>query len=101
MAFHLWKSAHLQKYDQRHQKIRKTKLFSATLKNPKTVLLAAGIFPVETWNSIENAVLVFAIFSVILIPVSIFGCTSDEHFWLGVSMELQPTIYIKGRQCYY
>jgi hypothetical protein len=44
------------------------------------VLLAAGIFPVETWNSIENAVLVFAIFSVILIPVSIFGCTLDEHF---------------------
>ncbi|ENW98524.1 hypothetical protein F900_03123 [Acinetobacter modestus] len=101
MAFHLWKSAHLQKYDQRHQKIRKTKLFSATLKNPKTVLLAAGIFPVETWNSIENAVLVFAIFSVILIPVSIFwmyfgrallvgsfnGITAD-HLYKGSAMLL-------------
>jgi len=101
MAFHLWKSAHLQKYDQRHQKIRKAKLFSATLKNPKTVLLAAGIFPVETWNSIENAALVFAIFSVILIPVSIFwmyfgrallvgsfnGITAD-HLYKGSAMLL-------------
>jgi threonine/homoserine/homoserine lactone efflux protein len=75
-------------------------LFSATLKNPKTVLLAAGIFPVETWNSIENAVLVFAIFSVILIPVS-FWMYFGRALLVGSLMELQPTIYIKGRQCYY
>ncbi|ENW79536.1 hypothetical protein F909_03149 [Acinetobacter sp. ANC 3929] len=55
MAFHLWKGSHLQKLDQHHQHIRKRQLFISTLKNPKTVLLASGIFPSETWNSIEQA----------------------------------------------
>lgn len=72
MAFHLWKSSHLHKHYQHDQHIRPRQLFFATLKNPKTVLLAVGIFPDETWNSIENAVLVFTVFSLVLIPVCVF-----------------------------
>jgi len=34
--------------------------------------LVAGVLPEETWNSAENALLVMGIFSLLLMPVSIF-----------------------------
>lgn len=96
MAFHLWKSSHLQKYDQRHQQIRKAQLFFFTLKNPKTVLLAVGIFPAETWNSIENAGLVFTVFSLLLIPVSMFWMLFGRALLVGSSHRIKADHLYKG-----
>ncbi len=47
LAFHLWKSSHLEKHNQRFTSIRPKQLFFSTLKNPKAVLFAAGIFPMK------------------------------------------------------
>jgi threonine/homoserine/homoserine lactone efflux protein len=71
-AFYLWKAKHLQKHSQRYQAIKLYQLFFATLKNPKALLFAAGIFPLQTWDHPYNTLLVFAWFSVILIPTAIF-----------------------------
>ncbi|APR71727.1 MULTISPECIES: LysE family translocator [Acinetobacter] len=96
MAFHLWKSSHLQKHDQRHQHIRPTQLFVSTLKNPKTVLLAAGIFPAEAWNSVQNAAIVFTIFSLILIPVSIFWMVFGRALLTGSFAGIKADHLYKG-----
>ena len=96
MAFHLWKSSHLQKHDQHHPHIRKRQLFMSTLKNPKTVLLAAGIFPSETWNSIENALMVFAVFSLILLPVSIFWMIFGRALMAGSLIGIKADHLYKG-----
>ena len=59
LAFHLWKSSHLEKHNQRFTSIRPKQLFFSTLKNPKAVLFAAGIFPYEAWDNPTNFFLVF------------------------------------------
>ena len=71
-AFYLWKAKHLQKHSQQHQAIKPYQLFFATLKNPKALLFAAGIFPMQTWDNPQQAMTVFACFSVLLIPPALF-----------------------------
>lgn len=71
-AFYLWKAKHLQKHSQQHQVIRPYQLFFATLKNPKALLFAAGIFPLHTWDDPLHTMSVFAAFSIILIPSALF-----------------------------
>lgn len=96
LAFHLWKSSHLQKYNQHHQQIKTPRLFVSSLKNPKTLLLAAGIFPRETWNSVENALLVFAVFSLVLIPVSIFWMIFGRALLAGSLVGIKADHLYKG-----
>ena len=71
-AFYLWKAKHLQRHSQQHQSIQPYQLFFATLKNPKALLFAAGIFPLQTWDDPQRAILVFACFSQLLIPPAVF-----------------------------
>jgi threonine/homoserine/homoserine lactone efflux protein len=96
LAFHLWKSSHLQKHDQHHPHIRTPELFVSALRNPKTLLLAAGIFPSETWDSVENTVLVFAVFSVVLIPVSIFWMVFGRALLAGSLVGIKADHLYKG-----
>lgn len=79
-AFYLWKANHLQKYSQQHHTIRAYQLFFATLKNPKALLFAAGIFPIQTWDDPQRTLTVFACFSIILIPTALF--------WMGFGRAL-------------
>lgn len=72
LAFGLWKSADLQKHHKTITELKPHQLFISILKNPKTILFAAGIFPVETWNSVDNYAMVFAAFMLCLIPVALF-----------------------------
>lgn len=71
-AFYLWKSKHLQQHSQRHQTIKPYQLFFATLKNPKALLFAAGIFPAATWEQPINTFWVFVVFALVLIPTSLY-----------------------------
>ncbi len=57
------KATHLEKHNQRFTSIRPKQLFFSTLKNPKAVLFAAGIFPYEAWDNPTNFFLVFAVFT--------------------------------------
>jgi len=60
------------------------------------VLLAAGIFPSETWNSIENALMVFAVFSLILLPVSIFWMIFGRALMAGSLIGIKADHLYKG-----
>lgn len=71
-AFYLWQAKHLEKHSQTHPAIKLYQLFFATLKNPKALLFAAGIFPMQTWEHPSNALRVFSFFSIILIPTAFF-----------------------------
>ncbi|MFW1859434.1 threonine transporter RhtB [Acinetobacter defluvii] len=72
LAFHLWKASHLQNHSQVHKTLSPSQLFISTLKNPKTILFAAGIFPIETWDSYLHYFIVIGIFILCLIPCALF-----------------------------
>ena len=70
LAFGLWKSTYLEKYSQNNLIIRPKQIFFSTLKNPKPLLFAVGIFPEETWSSAQNTIIVLGIFSLVLFPMA-------------------------------
>ncbi|MCU4306689.1 LysE family transporter [Acinetobacter ursingii] len=96
LAFNLWKSSHLQKHSQSHKAIRPKQIFFSTLKNPKALLFAAGIFPPETWDSLEHAILVLGVFSLILFPVSWFWMVFGRALLAGNIKGLQADRLYKG-----
>ena len=72
LAVHLWKKTSLQQHSQKHQQVDRSELFKSTLKNPKSLLFAAGIFPTWTWDSFQNYSVVLVIFMLGLIPCTLF-----------------------------
>lgn len=79
LAFHLWKTDHLEKYSKKNSDLSRGQLFKATLKNPKSLLFAAGIFPEWTWESVENYAFVIGVFSLILIPCATVWIYFGRH----------------------
>ncbi len=96
LAFHLWKSAHLQQHSQKNSSIRPRQLFFATFKNPKALLFAAGIFPLETWNNATNFILVFAVFSLVLLPSAMFWMAFGRAILSGESRKIKADLLYKG-----
>ncbi|MCL6231158.1 LysE family translocator [Acinetobacter amyesii] len=96
LAFHLWKSTHLHQYNQKHPSIQPRELFISSLKNPKALLFAAGIFPIETWVSPLNFILVFAVFSVVLLPVSLFWMSFGRTILAGKTQKIKADLLYKG-----
>lgn len=72
MAFHLWKASHLKQLSQKNIRMSRSHLFKSTLKNPKSILFAVGIFPAWTWDSFQNYFLVLGVFTLCLIPCALF-----------------------------
>ena len=68
LAFHLWKTDHLEQYSKQHTSLSRSQLFKTTLKNPKSLLFAAGIFPEWTWDSVQDYGFVIGVFCLIMIP---------------------------------
>jgi hypothetical protein len=96
MAFRLWKTTHLQQFSQTHRNIRPRQLFFSTLKNPKSLLFAAGIFPAETWNSPENCLMVFGIFTLTLIPAASFWMIFGRALLTGPVQKIKADHLYKG-----
>ena len=96
LAFHLWKSSHLEKHNQRFTSIRPKQLFFSTLKNPKAVLFAAGIFPYEAWDNPTNFFLVFAVFSLVLLPTALFWMSFGRAILSGESKQIKADLLYKG-----
>lgn len=96
LAFHLWKSAHLQQHNQKHPSIQPRELFLTSLKNPKAILFAAGIFPLETWNSPLNFVMVFAVFALVLLPVGLFWMSFGRAILSGQNQKIKADLLYKG-----
>ena len=72
LAFRMWKKTSLQQHGLKNRQLERGQLFKLTLKNPKSLLLAVGIFPVWTWDSVENYAWNIAILSICLIPCAMF-----------------------------
>ncbi|CAB1220170.1 LysE family translocator [Acinetobacter bouvetii] len=96
MAFHLWKSSDLEKHHQRHPSIRPRQLFFSILKNPKALLFAAGILPAETWNNPTNFILVFAAFSLVLLPTAVFWMSFGRAILAVQSTQKKADLLYKG-----
>ena len=96
LAFHLWKSTHLQQYNQKHPSIQPRELFIASLKNPKALLFAAGIFPYEAWETPLNFVSVFAAFSLVLFPVALLWMSFGRAILSGKIPKIKADLLCKG-----
>lgn len=72
LAFKLWKTSYLEQHSKKNTSLSKSRLFKETLKNPKSLLFAAGIFPMWTWDSFENYAFVLSFFIICLIPCALF-----------------------------
>jgi len=96
LAFHLWKSTHLEKQRQSYPDLKPRQLFLSILKNPKTILFAVGIFPAETWNSFENYAVVFGIFILCLIPSTLFWIYFGRALLAGEWYGLNANQLYKG-----
>ncbi|KCW22806.1 putative membrane protein, partial [Acinetobacter baumannii 1032359] len=86
----------LQQFSQNHRNIRPRQLFFSTLKNPKSLLFAAGIFPAETWNSPENFLMVLAAFTLILIPAASFWMFFGRALLTGSMKKIKADHLYKG-----
>lgn len=96
LALHLWKSSDLEKHSQNHKTLKSKQLFISTLKNPKCILFAAGIFPVWTWDSIENYAIVMLVFSLCLIPSAFFWMCFGRSALLGKVKGLSTDQFYKA-----
>ncbi|WP_347454112.1 LysE family transporter [Acinetobacter thermotolerans] len=96
MTFRLFKVQQLEHHNRKHPLIRPSQMFAATLKNPKAVLFAAGIFPDETWDNVTNFVLVFAAFSLVTLPVFGFWMSFGQALLSGASEKRKTDLLYKG-----
>jgi threonine/homoserine/homoserine lactone efflux protein len=96
LAFHLWKTSHLEEHSQRYQSIRPRQLFFSTLKNPKALLFAAGVLPPETWHNPSNFIFVFAVFGLVLLPTVMFWMSFGRAILAGQSKQIKADLLYKG-----
>ena len=96
LAFHLWTAKHLQQHNARFNGIRPHQLFFSTLKNPKALLFAAGIFPLNTWDNPTSFILVFAVFSLVLCPVAMFWMAFGRAILAGNLKQIKADLLYKG-----
>ena len=96
LAFHLWKKTSLQQHSLKHLQLDRAKLFKSTLKNPKSLLFAAGIFPTWTWESAEYYAWVFAIFCLCLLPCSLFWIYIGRRILAGQIASVTADRLYKG-----
>ncbi|AOA57314.1 LysE family translocator [Acinetobacter larvae] len=71
-AFSFWRNRDLLQYRRQQPQIKAQQYFLSILKNPKTVLLATGILPLETWNSFQSYFMVMLAFCACAIPSGLF-----------------------------
>lgn len=83
LAFSLWKASNLEKHSKKNTHLSKAQLFKSTLKNPKSLLFAAGIFPMWTWDSVQSYAYTLAVFSLCLIPCSLFWIYMGRRILAG------------------
>lgn len=69
-GFHLWKMKDLKRFSQKNVSMTAATLFNTALKNPKSLLFAAGIFPSWVWDSFAYYGKAMLYFSLILICCS-------------------------------
>lgn len=96
MMFHLYKAHQLQRHYRTHPSINLWDTFFTTLKNPKAALIAAGILPNSTWDSASHFIVVFLIFSVIVIPVAAFWMTYGQTILSNASDKIKADLLYKG-----
>lgn len=96
LAAKLWRRAHYDKQRQHYPLLKSRQLFLSILKNPKTILLTAGIFPIATWDSFENYAMVFTAFMLCLIPSALFWIYFGRALLAGEFRGINAEYLYKG-----
>ncbi len=96
LAFHLWKNVDIQQQRQSYLALKPQQFFISIIKNPKTILFAVGILPIETWNSFESYFTVFAVFTLCLIPCALFWIYFGRAILAGRVQHLRANRVYKG-----
>jgi threonine/homoserine/homoserine lactone efflux protein len=96
MTFRLCRVRQLEKHHQQHPFIRPWHMFTATLKNPKAALFAAGILPAATWDNPINFAMVFAVFALVSVPVVIFWMSFGQVILSGQSKKIKTDLLYKA-----
>lgn len=97
IAFHLWNTSDLQKHLHVSKRLSSKAVFYSTLTNPKAILLAVGIFPKSTWESVEYYAMMMFLLGLIMLPCALFwiffGRTLRQHSFI---INLKATQFYKG-----
>lgn len=96
MTFRLYKIHQLEKHSKAHPSIRPWEMFFTTLKNPKAALIAAGILPSNTWDQPYNFILIFSIFSILVLPVFAFWMVYGQTLLSNQSGKIKADLLYKG-----
>lgn len=72
LAFRLWKSTDLTRHLNFNKRLSYGAMFHATLKNPKALLFAVGIFPPDVWHDWEHYKGTMLVLGVAMIPSALF-----------------------------
>lgn len=96
LAFHLWKSSQLEKHSQLNLVLKPRLFFISSLKNPKCLLLTAGVFPSSTWDSLEQYVLVMSIFILCLLSCAFFWMYFGRALLTGQMKKVRADQLYKG-----
>ncbi|MFT0211669.1 LysE family transporter [Pseudomonas sp. F1_0610] len=70
LALKLWRSS--QSHLALQQGIRQHEVFLATLLNPKALILATVVFPIQTWQDMAHYSLYTGLFLMLLVPIASF-----------------------------
>ena len=96
LAFRLWKKPDLQRYSQQLTDQRPKQVFWATLKNPKSLLFAVGILPMQTWDNPTNFMMVFTALSIVMIPAALFWISVGQRLFTRPTLPKQSDLIYKG-----
>ena len=96
LAFHLWNTTQLQQYTQKQQYPKSRQIFISTLRNPKIVLLSAGVLPMQTWESAQDYATVMGIFALCLIPCTLFWIHFGRALFAAASSNISTEKLYKG-----
>jgi threonine/homoserine/homoserine lactone efflux protein len=96
MTFHLYKAHQLEKQQREYPEMTPWQMFFTTLKNPKAALMSAGILPSATWDNVQNFVLVFIAFALVVIPVAAFWMIYGQTILSHASDKIKADLMYKG-----
>jgi threonine/homoserine/homoserine lactone efflux protein len=95
LAIDMWRSNQTVKNEE-HKRMTFRSMYCATLLNPKAILFASGIFPLEAFSSINGFFISVTCFVFTLVPVAI------GWLWLGSTLKggqnsiFKPAIFLRS-----
>lgn len=91
LSFRLWRSARHQTEGLQQATVSPFVLLITTLLNPKALLFASAIFPVEAWQHVGSYVVHMGMFLILILPIALLWIT------LGAVLIKRPTAWLNQK----